>query len=1067
MTSMLEQHILRSPLIGYSLRRIIFDGSGKPVDYEFLEVNEAFERFTGLAREDVLGRRAREVIPGIENASFDWLGVYGDVVLRGGAKEFEQYSELLDRWFRVHVHSAESPFFTVLVLDVTAGKRQAKELSEEAARRTILMEQSRDGIVILDQNGAVYESNRQFAEMLGHPFESIRDLTVFDWEYLHPREVILEMLRSVDERGAHFETKHRRRDGSVYDVEISSNAAWFGGRKLIFCVCRDITERKRTEEENRTFKTIAECALYGQAIAGLDGTLLYVNKFFANIHGYSPEELHGRHLSVFHTPEQMETAEHLTASMMREGHFGPEEVWHRHRDGTEFPMLMNGMLLRDEDGAPRSIAASAVDMTAYHQAELNYRTLFREMLDGFALHEIICDSEGSPADYRFLAVNPAFERMTGLHSEAVVGRTVLEVLPGTERHWIETFGGVALSGEPTFFENYSAELGKHFEVTAFRPAPGRFACIFQDITERKRAEEALRRMLENARVLQREAEAASRAKSAFLANMSHEIRTPLNGIIGFLGLLADTPLDATQHEYLEYIDTSAHLLLDILTNVLDLSRIEADRLDLHPSPSELRRVVERALAPVHTFAAEKTLSLSAAVAPDVPACAVVDAVRLEQILVNLLSNAVKFTEKGSVVLSLRFAPLSGGEGAFTFAVQDTGIGISPEDRSRIFDAFVQADSSNTRRYGGSGLGLAISRRLLQKMGASLEVESVPGRGSRFFFTLRAPCEAGGTPSASCGTAPSPVSAISLPPGRREGNPLILIAEDERMNMKMLSILLSKLAPFASVLQAEDGEQAVSLYREHRPDLVFMDLQMPLKDGLRAAGEIRALERKEPPGTKRCCIVALTASVQPETKEECLAAGMNDYLSKPVRTNDVRAALERWLGAEECGEHTPEAPSIGGNGGGVWNRARMLEALDGDEELADEIASEFLKETPRKLAALSAALAAGDMETARRNAHALKGLAGNIGGDALYAAAADAERAARGGDHAEATARAGYLAREFEQLQETINEHLRTCAPNGAEPEPAEDTSPKRAASGTAAEKHVESALRRSRHGRTE
>lgn len=903
MASMLEQHILNSPLIGYSLRRIILDDSGKPVDYEFLEVNEAFERFTGLARETMLGRTAREVIPGIENASFDWLGVYGEVVRHGGAKEFEQYSELLDRWFRVHVYSTESPFFTVLVLDISAGKRQAEELAEEAARRRILMEQSKDGIVILDQDGAVYESNRKFAEMIGNPFESMRDLTVFDWEFLYPREELLEMLRNVDQRGDHFETKHRRRDGGVYDVEISTNAAWFGGRKLIFCVCRDITERKRTEEENRIFKTIADRASYGQAIAALDGTLLYVNRFFANIHGYSPEELLGRHLSVFHTPEQMITANELNASMMHEGHFGPAEVWHRHRDGFEFPMLMNGVLLRDEGGAPRFIAASAVDMTAYHQAELNYRTLFREMLDGFALHEIICDSSGRPADYRFLAVNPAFERMTGLKSEAVVGRTVLEVLPGTERHWIESFGGVALSGEPSFFANYAAELGKHFEVTAFRPAPGRFACIFQDITERKRAEEALRRMLENARLLQREAEAASRAKSAFLANMSHEIRTPLNGVIGFIGLLADTPLDETQREYVGHIDTSAHLLLDILSNVLDISKIEAERLDLHPAPSNLRRAVERSLAPIRAAAAEKGISLSSSVDENVPERAVFDPVRLEQVLVNLLSNAVKFTERGGVELSVWCASSTKNEGTVVFSVKDTGIGIPPEERARIFDPFHQVDSSNTRRYGGAGLGLSICRLLLQKMKSSLEVESVPGEGSRFSFALRLDfgAEAAEPPSGEAAAAP-------LPGGWRKENPVVLIVEDDWLNMKMLSAIVSKIAHTASVVQAEDGARAVALFRERRPDLVFMDLQMPVKDGFEATAEIRAMEKAEGAEGRRCRIVALTADVLPETRSVCLAGGMDEYLAKPVRREEIRAVIERCLGINGSNEKARKSGS---------------------------------------------------------------------------------------------------------------------------------------------------------------
>ena len=275
--------------------------------------------------------------------------------------------------------------------------------------------------------------------MLRYPFESIRRLTIFDWEFLYPREHLIEMLRAVDEKGDHFETKHRRRDGSILDVEISTNAAWFGCRKLIFCVCRDVTERKF-------------------------------------------------------------------------------------------------------------------------------------------------------------------------------------------------------------------------------------------------AEKTLRETLANARILQREAESANRAKSTFLANMSHEIRTPLNGVIGFLGLLAETPLDAVQKEYIEYIDTSARILLDILSNVLDISKIEAEQLDLHTVPSDIRRTVEQSIAPLRPAAAEKSIALSSNVNNNVPAQAIFDPVRLEQVLVNLTNNAVKFTERGNVTLSVRFAPLKGNEGAFTFSVTDTGIGIPPEER---------------------------------------------------------------------------------------------------------------------------------------------------------------------------------------------------------------------------------------------------------------------------------------------------------------------------------------------------------------------------------------------------
>lgn len=427
--------------------------------------------------------------------------------------------------------------------------------------------------------------------------------------------------------------------------------------------------------------------------------------------------------------------------------------------------------------------------------------------------------------------------------------------------------------------------------------------LWRAVARRRNTEKKLRESEANARVLQKEAESANRAKSAFLANMSHEIRTPLNGVIGFIGLLSDTRLDDTQREYIGHINTSAHLLLDIISNVLDISKIEAERFELNSLLSPIRNLVEHSLAPVRASASEKGLALSVLVESDVPENAVFDPVRLEQVLVNLLSNAVKFTDRGKVELSLSFAQLADNRGAFTFSVRDTGIGISPEDARHIYEPFYQVDSSKTRKYGGTGLGLPICQRLLLQMESSLEVETSPGQGSRFSFTVCLPCETGKTKARRASLSNLPLENPVRPARERaKEDSVILIAEDERVNRKMLSILLSKLAPSSTIIQAEDGEQAVALFREHRPDLVFMDLQMPILDGFQATAEIRTMEMEKNLQERRSCIVALTADVQPETRRECLAWGMDDYLPKPLDLEAIRAVLDFCLltGKQEAG-----------------------------------------------------------------------------------------------------------------------------------------------------------------------
>jgi PAS domain S-box-containing protein len=535
-----------------------------------------------------------------------------------------------------------------------------------------------------------------------------------------------------------------------------------------------------------------------------------------------------------------------------------------------------GTLLRLEE---RRHAAEA----ALTLSEAHYRALFHEATDSLFVVDVAADG-----GFTFQSFNPATERGLGIASGAGNGRRPDEVLPpDVAAACIGHYRRCVAARETVQFE-IAADLAGGLRTwdTVLVPlfgADGRVVRLLgtaRDVTEHHRLVASLAEAKE-------QAEAGGRAKSDFLAAMSHEIRTPMNGIIGYATFLEDLATTDDQRHYARQLRQASRSLLAIINDVLDFSKIEAGKVSIESAPFDLREAVEQVVALVLPDARAKSLNLHLDLAPDMPRHVTGDSVRLRQILLNLLSNAVKFTPQGGVSLSVLVLGTSADTATLNFIVADSGIGIAQDKQALLFEKFSQVDRTVARQYGGTGLGLAISKRLIEAMGGSIGFHSVAGVGSTFFATLTLPVpDAAAVAGASAGVA----HTVAAP---RRGR--ILLAEDLPMNQELIGTMLRKAGHAVDL--ADDGGQAVEAVRRRCYDLVLMDLQMPVMDGLLATKAIRGL-----PGEAAAVpIVALTATVLPEEIERCRAAGMDAHLAKPVEREALLGTVQRWLRPAATGE----------------------------------------------------------------------------------------------------------------------------------------------------------------------
>jgi PAS domain S-box-containing protein len=841
------------------------------------------------------------------------------------------------------------PAVLAVLHDIAEQRRATEAWREDSALLRSLNVSLDEGVLQFDTHGRILAANRAAERLLGRDLETLRATDLREWRAVRidGSDIAPEDLPVARTLGTGEPRRHELigyRGGSAHEQPV-----WFetnveptrdDDRRITGAVVsfRDVTEERRVAEALRvsegTNRTLMDALADGVFVAQ-GHRFVFANRTLPAMLGYEHDEFVGLPFARVIAPDMLALWTSRYDARVVEGDepVNRYEVRFLRKNGSfiDLELVANRARFLDQpavlgvlrDITERKAAAAELDLHRHRLEELvQERThaleeavaqlrrgerRLREANDALVKAEEFTRgiADNLPgriaywgADRRCRFANKAYCLWFGRRREELLGRSMSEIFGDRFSGDTDREGHVsgALAGVMQQFERHETSAAGQHAVSLVHYVPDvdgaggqvrGFFVLTADITQAKRAQVDLKRLNDELVVARDRAEAAAQAKSAFLANMSHEIRTPMNVIIGLTHLMQRDTHDRQTSDRLVKVSEAAQHLLDIVNDVLDLSKIEAGKLSLAPAEFSVDALLARAQSMIAEAARRKGLALSVT-RGDLPLMLRGDALRLSQVLLNLLSNAVKFTARGSVALRCEVVGRQGASWTVRFAVKDTGIGVPPERREQLFRPFEQVDSSATRRFGGTGLGLSIARELTQLMGGHIGVESSPGQGSTFWFTamLEAASQQA-VPSRAALQAAAGSESVERLLKESHGGARVLVADDNLVNQELATELLRIVDLQSDV--AIDGRQAVEMAARGHYDAILMDMQMPEMDGLEATRRIRA-----DPALDGTIIIAMTASAFGADRAACLAAGMNDHIGKPVHPAVLYDTLLRWL-----------------------------------------------------------------------------------------------------------------------------------------------------------------------------